>query len=115
MDAASLVKLLVEVSDHLGVRCRAKTAPSGEISDWTRGLITPTQTYLESSAFGPLPARLIEWLEFDPIVFTWRGRLVPDLREDKANALREALAERTILFEDCGEFVRIIVAANCQK
>ena len=52
--------------------------------------------------------RHIEWLEFDPVVRTRRGAIVPDLTEDFGTPIEAALATASIPFERVGSAIRIV-------
>nr|GFC50873.1 hypothetical protein [Tanacetum cinerariifolium] len=58
--------------------------------------IVPTPSYVESSAYGPVPMREVEWVEIDPIEQRHIGRLVPPLIIDHTLALIQQLAGQGI-------------------
>ncbi|MVN79219.1 hypothetical protein GO988_23045 [Hymenobacter sp. HMF4947] len=88
-----------EVIDALTTRfslsTRAKfrlgTLPSG----WGWFLV-PVPGYVESSAYGPVPTREVEWVEIDPLVPQHIGRLVPPRLLDHTPELLHQLAEHGI-------------------
>jgi hypothetical protein len=73
---------------HLDTRAKFKQADTPSKWGW---FIVPTAGYVESSAYGPVPSREVEWVEIDPIEQRRIGRLVPPLIIDHTPALLQQL------------------------
>jgi hypothetical protein len=96
---------IVEIAKSLGLKCRTKDSFSTEPCEWGF-LIMPVASYFEGHG-GPVSEKDLEWIDIDPVVLTYRGKLVPDLKEDKKVYLLKALEDRNIQYEDKGEFIRV--------
>jgi hypothetical protein len=84
-----------EVIDALTTRfaidTRAKFKQEETPSKWGWFLV-PVPGYAESSAYGPVPIREIEWVEINPIEQRRIGRLVPPHIIDHTPTLLQQLA-----------------------
>lgn len=70
---------------------RAKFKHKETPSKWG-WFIIPVPGYVESSAYGPVLERTVEWVELDPIEQRRIGRLVPPQILDHTPALLQQLA-----------------------
>jgi hypothetical protein len=98
---------IVEIIGSLNLRCRIKASDDDDVSDWSEKIWSPVPSCFELFSCGPVPIRQIEWLDIDPVVTTKKGRLLPEMKEDKRDALVSALTKQKIKFEDLGAFIRI--------
>ena len=73
--------------------------------------LVPTPGYVESSAYGPVPSREVEWVEIDPIEQRHIGRLVPPLIIDHTPALLQQLAIHGIPAQVVEGRIRILLEA----
>jgi|GEM_PF-2022639 len=111
MDSNVTLKLAAQVIKNLELKCRVK-AVDANVSDWSPIIFQPVESHYEGKGFGPMPGKEIEWIDIDPVVVRWRGRLVPDLKKDKKQMLIAALSGQKIVFEDFGEFIRVNAVAS---
>ena len=88
MKAAEAIDVL---TTRFAVDTRTKFRDEPTPSRWGWFLV-PVQGYVESSAYGPLPVREVEWVEIDPIEQRHIGRLVPPKIIDHTAELLQQLA-----------------------
>lgn len=74
---------------HIDTRAKFK---QNEIPSKWGWFLVPVPGYVESSAYGPVPTREVEWVELDPIEQRHIGRLVPPQILDHTPALLHQLA-----------------------
>jgi hypothetical protein len=100
----------VEVIDALKSQFRLDTRAKfkqDEIPSKWGWFIVPTAGYVESSAYGPVPTREVEWVEIDPIEQRHIGRRVPPQIIDHTPALLQQLAVQGILLQVVEGRIRI--------
>ena len=73
MKAAEAIDVL---TSRFAINTRANFYNERTPSKWG-WFLGPVPGYVESSAYGPVPTRDIEWVELDPIEQRHIGRLVP--------------------------------------
>jgi hypothetical protein len=104
----------VEVIDALTTQfrldTRAKFKQDETPSKWG-WFIVPVPGYVESSAYGPVPSREVEWVEIDPIEQRRIGRLVPPHIIDHTPALLQQLAVQGIPAQVVEGRIRIVLEA----
>jgi hypothetical protein len=88
MKAAEAIDVL---TTRFAVDTRTKFRQEHTPSRWGWFLV-PVPGYVESSAYGPLPIREVEWVEIDPIKQQHIGRLVPPKFIDYTVELLQQLA-----------------------
>lgn len=88
MKAAEVIDVL---TSRFAVDTRAKFHSESTPSNWGWFLV-PVLGYVESSAYGPLSVREVEWVEIDPIEQRHIGRLVPPQIIDHTAELLQQLA-----------------------
>ena len=93
MTAAEAIDAL---TSQFRIDTRAKFKQDDTPSKWGWFLV-PVPGYVESSAYGPVPTREVEWIELDPIEQRHIGRLVPPQIIDHTPALLQHLAQHGIL------------------
>jgi hypothetical protein len=79
------------LTSRLSIDARAKFRNDNTPSNWG-WFIVPVPGYVESSAYGPVPPRDIEWVELDPIEQRHIGRRVPPQIIDHTPELLQQLA-----------------------
>jgi hypothetical protein len=87
MEAAAVIDLLT-TQFRLGTRTKFKHEQPPSQWGW---FLVPTTGYVESSAYGPVPTREVEWVEIDPIEQRHIGRRVPPQIIDHTPALLQQL------------------------
>jgi hypothetical protein len=103
MKAAEVIDAL---TTQFRLDTRAKFKQDDTPSKWGWFLV-PTAGYVESSAYGPVPSREVEWVEIDPIEQQHVGRLVPPLIIDHTPALLQQLAVHGIFAQVIEGRIRI--------
>lgn len=93
MTAAEAIDAL---TSQFRIDTRTKFKQDDTPSKWGWFLV-PVPGYVESSAYGPVPTREVEWIELDPIEQRHVGRLVPPQIIDHTPALLQQLAQHGIL------------------
>ena len=84
------------LTSQFRIDTRAKFKQDDTPSKWGWFLV-PVPGYVESSAYGPVPTREVEWIELDPIEQRHIGRLVPPQIIDHTPALLQQPAQHGIL------------------
>ncbi|RZJ94003.1 MAG: hypothetical protein EOO60_03980 [Hymenobacter sp.] len=84
------------LTSQFRIDTRAKFKQDETPSKWGWFLV-PVPGYVESSAYGPVPTREVEWVELDPIEQRHIGRRVPPQIIDHTPALLQQLAAHGIL------------------
>jgi hypothetical protein len=92
MEAAAVIDLLT-TQFRLDTRAKFKHEETPSKWGW---FIIPTAGYVESSAYGPVPTREVEWVEIDPIEQQHLGQRVPPQILDHTPALLQQLAAYNI-------------------
>jgi hypothetical protein len=87
---------------------RAKFKQDETPSKWGWFLV-PVPGYVESSAYGPVPTREVEWVEIDPIEQRHIGRRVPPQIIDHTPALLQQLAVHDIPVQMVEGRLRIVL------
>jgi hypothetical protein len=88
MEAAAVINL---PTTQFRLATRAKFKHEEAPSKWV-WFIIPTTGYVESSTYGLVPTREVEWVEIDPIEQRPIGRRVPPQIIDHTPALLRQLA-----------------------
>jgi len=83
---------------------------SGERSEWSPYMITPSRGHVEIKSAGPRPIAEVEALELDPIIVRPRGARQEPEREDLLNVISQALHERGVPFHVVDGLIRIELA-----
>lgn len=89
MEATAVIDLLT-TQFRLDTRTKFKHEETPSKWGW---FLVPTTGYVESSAYGPVPTREVEWVEIDPIKQKYIGRRVPPQIIDHTPALLQQLVE----------------------
>jgi hypothetical protein len=105
MEAATVVDLL---TTQFRLDTRTKFKHNDTPSKWGWFLV-PTTGYVESSAYGPVPTREVEWVEIDPIEQRHIGRRVSPQIIDHTPALLQQLAGHGILPQVVEGRIRIML------
>lgn len=104
----------VEIIDALTTQFRLDTRAKfkQEETPWKWGwFIVPVPGYVESSAYGPVPSREVEWVEIDPIEQRHIWRLIPPHIIDHTSALLQQLAVQGIPAQVVEGRIRILLEA----
>ena len=56
-------------------------------TEWSKWIISPTESYLETEKQGPYPVTKIEWFDINPIESKDTGRLMPVTATDRSKDL----------------------------
>ncbi|MGI4734898.1 MAG: DUF6678 family protein [Janthinobacterium lividum] len=107
MKAAAVID---DLTSQFRLDTRAKFKQDETPSKWG-WFIVPTAGYVESSAYGPVPTREVEWVEIDPIEQQHIGRRVPPQIIDHTPALLQQLALHGILSQVVEGRIRILLEA----
>lgn len=100
-------KFLIELRKRLDCRVRLGIRATGESSEWSTTLFEPSPSYVEIPSYGPVKKADVESLDFDPVVVTTVGRLLPDRTNSVEDDFSYELKSRGIPFEKVGEFIRV--------
>ena len=104
------VEVIDALTSQFSLDTRAKFKQNDTPSKWG-WFIIPTTGYVESSAYGPVPSREVEWVEIDPIEQRRIGRLVPPHIIDHTPALLQQLAVHGISAQVVEGRIRITLEA----
>jgi hypothetical protein len=96
------------LTSRFSINTRAKFRNQNTPSSWGWFLV-PVPGYVESSAYGPVPTRDIEWVELDPIEQRHIGRRVPPQIIDHTPELLQQLAVHGIPTQLLEGRIRIIL------
>ncbi len=88
-------------------RCkiRLKVYRDEQATDWANGFGLPVEGYIEVS--GPERVKDVQWLEFDPIVVTAIGRLVPPKVAVVIDEIIQVLGELSMQYEMVHGMIRV--------
>jgi hypothetical protein len=89
---------------------RIKEICEDKPSQWEDGLIEPVECCIESGKYGPLAKWEVEWVEVDPILKEYIGRLLPIKKTDYTEYLCEKLTAVGIKFSIVNHNIRINTA-----
>jgi hypothetical protein len=108
MKAEEVIDLL---TSRFAIDTRAKFRNESTPSKWGWFLV-PVPGYVESSAYGPVPIREVEWVELAPIEQGHIGRRVPPQIIDHTPELLQQLAEYGITAQLVEGRIRIMLPAT---
>lgn len=75
-------------------RYRLKLKGIALANNWSKWLIQPSESYLETEKNGPIAISVIEWIEIDPIEINQEGKLVaPRMIDHTATAINFLTSE----------------------
>jgi hypothetical protein len=83
----ALIEKVAALSNKLHCQARLKRKLDNVPESWGSGIGFPVRTYIE--IIGPWPFKEVEWVEIDPIVMEYIGRLVAPKRW---NHLKQVIA-----------------------
>ncbi|OON67425.1 DUF6678 family protein [Hymenobacter sp. CRA2] len=92
-----------------GYALRLKTKNETEPVSWGQWLGVPVPGYIEIN--GPWPVREVEWVEVNPVVTTFQGRLIPPQVADHTADLTRQLKSASLSFSVTNDgYLRILLS-----
>jgi hypothetical protein len=88
---------------------RAKLKHEEVPSRWSSLFLLPVPGYIETSSYGPVPRREIEWIELDPIEQRFIGQRVPRQILDHTEQILQQLEAHNIRAQLLDGWIRIIL------
>lgn len=102
MDKLIALQSLIEATC---CKIRLKVYNEDLVTEWRGGFGLPVEGYIEVT--GPERIKDVEWVEFDPIVVTWIGALVPPKVAVVTDDIIQWLRKESILYETLNGLIRI--------
>ena len=78
-------------------------------TEWSKWIISPTESYLETEKQGPDPITQIQWFDINPIETKDMGRLMPVTATDRSKDLIELLDECAVSYHLVNKVFRIFI------
>jgi len=74
---------------------------------WNSGAVIPVPGYIEIN--GPWPIHQVDWVEIDPVVMQYIGRLVPPKQVNSLMQIESELRQADLLYAVSDGIIRVLL------
>jgi hypothetical protein len=101
MNVCTLVNIIQ--ANKCEVRLKVKGSPEPE--GWNSGVAIPVSGYIEIN--GPWPIHQVDWVEINPVVMEYIGRLVPPRKVNSLIKIESELSQANLLYTVSDNIIRV--------
>ena len=100
-------KIFLELLRKLKCKVRLGIRGAANTTEWGTSLIEPASNYVELPSYGPVKKSDVAFIDFDPIIVTRIGRIVPDKKQSVEAELAVEFEKWLINFEKGDTYFRV--------
>lgn len=99
----TVISLLSKVSCNYRLRIKDHDEPE----TWSKWIIIPSDNYVEIEEQGPYPIAKVEYVEINPLIKVYTGKLVAEMEYDHTEKIINVLKQEGVAFSQVNGVIRI--------
>jgi hypothetical protein len=98
-------KIIQSTRCETRVKIKTESLPSA----WANWFAVPVSGYVELATCGPISIKEVEWIEINPVIEVYQGRLVKNKMLDNTDFVLKSLKKENIRFEINFGLIRVAI------